>query len=89
MSPQQASDIVSGMLWMAFWVSAPLLAVGFAAGVLISIVQIVTSIQDSAFATVPRLLAFLVALMLSLPWMLTRLLNYTSRLLSDFTPYVH
>lgn len=87
-SSQQVSEIVRGVLWMAFWVSAPLLTVGFIAGILISIVQIVTSVQDSAVATVPRLLAFLVGVMFCLPWMMSRLLTYTVQILSDFGPYV-
>jgi flagellar biosynthesis protein FliQ len=72
----------------AFWMSLPLLAAGFVAGILISLVQIVTSMQDSAFATVPRLAAFLVALMIFLPWMLMRLVAYTALIWGDFGRYV-
>jgi len=42
----------------AFWLALPLLAVGFVAGILISLIQIVTSIQDTAFNAIPRLIAF-------------------------------
>ncbi len=48
---------------MAFWLSAPLLAIGFAAGIVVSLVQIATSMQDNAFSTIPRLLAFLAGLL--------------------------
>jgi flagellar biosynthetic protein FliQ len=75
-------------LLAAFWLSLPLLATGFVAGILISLVQIVTSMQDSAFATVPRLAAFLVALMVFLPWMLMRLVSYTTLIWGDFGRYV-
>ena len=40
-------EILRHALLAAFWVAAPLLAIAFAAGVIISLVQIVTSIQDS------------------------------------------
>ncbi|MBL8231780.1 MAG: flagellar biosynthetic protein FliQ [Bryobacterales bacterium] len=89
MSPSQASDVIREMLWIAFVVSAPLLAVGFVSGIVISIVQIVTSIQDSAFGAVPRLIAFLAAILLCLPWMMAKLLKYSIHTLSDFSPYVH
>ena len=75
-------------LMAAFWMSLPLLAAGFVAGILISLVQIVTSMQDSAFATVPRLAAFLVALMIFLPWMLMRLVAYSALIWGDFSRYV-
>jgi flagellar biosynthesis protein FliQ len=75
-------------LMTTFWLSLPILLVGFIAGIVISLLQIITSMQDSAFSTVPRLAAFLVALLLFLPWMLTRLVAWTSFILGDFSKYV-
>ena len=89
MSQQQVVDLVRQALMTTFWLGLPLLALGFAAGVVVSLVQIVTSIQDSAFGTVPRLVAFLVGLVLFLPWMLMRLIVYTTTLLGDLSRYAH
>ena len=80
-------DILRQALWMTFWLGAPLLAVGFIAGLLISLVQIATSIQDSAFSTVPRLVAFLVVFALLLPWMLKKICAYTIAILGDLGRY--
>ena len=52
--------IVRDALMAAFWLSAPILIIGFVVGIAVSLVQIVTSIQDAAFNTVPRLAAVLV-----------------------------
>jgi flagellar biosynthetic protein FliQ len=71
----------------AFWLAAPLLAVGFIAGVVISLVQIVTSIQDAAFNAVPRLAAFVAGMLLLMPWMLKKITGYTIALFSDFSRY--
>lgn len=87
MSPELVVETVQQALLTAFWVGAPLLAVGFAAGVVVSLVQIVTSIQDTAFNSVPRLAAFLAGLVLLLPWMLERLIRYTVVLFGDFARY--
>lgn len=87
MSEQQAVDLVRQTLVTTFWLGLPLLGVGFIAGVVMSLVQIVTSMQDSAFGTVPRLAAFLAALILFLPWMLMKLMAFTTALLGDFTLY--
>jgi flagellar biosynthesis protein FliQ len=80
-------DIVRQTFWMTFWLSLPLLAVGFIAGVAMSLLQIVTSIQDSSFSAAPRLAAFLVGLMLFLPWMLAKIVHYTTFLFSDLGRY--
>jgi flagellar biosynthesis protein FliQ len=52
-------------------------------------VQSVTSIQDSAFSTVPRLLAFLGGIILLLPWMLMKLMAYTIGILGNLSRYAH
>ena len=54
MNADAVVQIIRDALMMAFWLSAPLLLVGFAASVVVSLVQIVTSIQDATFNTVPR-----------------------------------
>ena len=72
---------------MTFWLAAPLLAIGFIAGIAISLVQIATSIQDNAVSSIPRLAAFLVGMLLLLPWMLQKTMAYTIGLLGDLGRY--
>jgi flagellar biosynthesis protein FliQ len=87
MTPDSVVQIIRNTLITTFWLSAPLLAIGLVAGVLISLLQIVTAIQDSAFSSVPRLLAFLAGIMLLLPWMLTKLMAYTTSIIGDLPRY--
>ncbi len=87
MNPQFVVQIFREALMTTFWLSLPLLAIGFFAGVAISLIQIVTSMQDSAFSTVPRLAAFLGGILLLLPWMLTKLITYTISIFGDFQRY--
>jgi len=87
MTTDFAVQIVRETLTATFWVSAPLLIVGFIIGVVVSLIQIVTSIQDSAFSAIPRLAAFLVSLILLLPWMLSRLMSFTVSILGDVGRY--
>jgi flagellar biosynthetic protein FliQ len=89
MTPETVIHIAREALMTTFWLSAPLLAIGFIAGVVISLVQIATSMQDNAFSTIPRLLAFLVGLLLLLPWMLARCVAYTAGILGDLGRYAH
>ena len=87
MTPEYVIQILREALLTAFWLSAPLLAVGFITGIVMSLVQILTSIQDSAFNAIPRLLAFLCAFILALPWMLHKATAYTVLTLGDFSRY--
>ena len=87
MTPELVIQTVRDALMAAFWLSAPLLMVGFVAGVVMSLFQVVTSMQDSAFSTIPRLAAFLAAMLFSLPWMLKQIMTYSTAILSDFGRY--
>ena len=87
MTPETVVQIIRQALMTTFWLSAPLLASGFIAGIAISLVQIATSMQDTAFSTIPRLVAFLLGLLLLLPWMLQKTMAYTAALLGDLPRY--
>ncbi len=84
-----AIDLFRTAFMTTFWVSLPLLLIGFIVGVVISLVQIITSMQDTAFSTVPRLAAFLIGMLLLMPWMLARMMSYTTALLGDLGRYAH
>ncbi len=73
----------------AFWLALPLLSIGFAAGIAISLTQVLTSIQDTAVNSVPRLLIFLSAILLLLPWMVSRSTAYTADLITNIGRYAH
>ena len=87
MTPDAAAHMVGQMFLAAFWISAPLLAIGFVAGFLISLVQIVTSIQDTAFNTIPRLVAFLGGCLVLMPWMVHKSMAYTIGILGELNRY--
>ncbi len=87
MTPETVVTIIRQCFMTAFWLAAPLLVIGFLAGMLISLVQIATSMQDNAFSTIPRLVAFLAGLLFLLPWMLQRTMSYTIYLFGDLGRY--
>ncbi len=89
MTPDTVVQIVRQTLLTTFWMVAPLLLIGFLTGIAVSLVQIATSMQDNAFSTVPRLVAFLTGFLLLLPWMLARMISYTTVLLGNLSRYAH
>jgi flagellar biosynthetic protein FliQ len=87
MTTDAVVDILRHALLAAFWIAAPLMVIAFAAGVAISLTQIVTSIQDTAFSTIPRVVVFVLAILLLMPWMIHRMTAYTTALLGDLGRY--
>ena len=89
MTPEAAAHTIHAALMAAFWLSAPLLLIGFGVGVIMNIVQVATSLQDSAFSTFPRLAAFLTGFIVLLPWMLKQMISYTVSVFTDISKYGH
>ncbi len=87
MSPEAVSQLIRDVFLTTFWLCAPILAIGFVVGIVMSLVQIVTSIQDSAFSAVPRLLAFLGGLVVLMPWMIHRCVSYAASLFGNLSHY--
>ena len=74
-------------LVLTLLVSAPLLAAGLVVGVLVSLVQAVTQIQEMTLTFIPKVLAVSAALFFFLPWMLTTLVQFTLHVF-EALPYV-
>ncbi len=72
----------------ALLVGAPVLAIATVVSLAVSILQVLTSVQDATVATVPRLLAAAIAAVLLMPWMLKRLSSFAVQLFSDLHPYI-
>jgi flagellar biosynthetic protein FliQ len=89
MTSAEVVELVRGALMAAFWLALPLLSIGFAAGIAISLTQVLTSIQDTAVNSVPRLLIFLGAIVTLMPWMLSRSMAYTTDLITNIGRYAH
>ena len=87
MNPDGVAHMVGQMFVAAFWIAAPLLGIGLAAGIVVSLIQVVTSIQDSGFNAIPRLIAFLGGSLVMMPWMVHRAMAYAVDILGNLSPY--
>lgn len=83
MDPQAAVDLSREALVIATLIAAPALVAGMVVGLVIGLLQALTQIQEQTVAFVPKLLAMAVAIGLTLPWVLTRLLEYTRELIMN------
>ena len=87
MNTDLAIALVEDMLWTAITVGAPILGVALVVGLLISILQVVTSIQEMTLTFVPKILAIVLVLLVFGHWMLTTLVNYSKELISNIPAY--
>jgi flagellar biosynthetic protein FliQ len=88
MSAEMAVQLARKTLEMAFLLSAPILLVATMMGLLISVLQVMTSVQDMTLSTVPRLFAVGLITFLLLPWSLRKLMLFTLDILSDLHRYL-
>jgi flagellar biosynthetic protein FliQ len=83
-----AVDLGREALSVALTVATPMLAVALGVGLLISIFQATTQIQEQTLSFVPKIVAVLLSLILFGPWMLTTLVNYTQRLFFNINNFI-
>ncbi|MDM7914795.1 MAG: flagellar biosynthetic protein FliQ [Candidatus Eisenbacteria bacterium] len=76
MSGDFAVELVRRAVMLAALVSAPMLVTALAVGILISLVQAVTQIQEQTLTFVPKLLALGAVFLFALPWIIVRLVEY-------------
>jgi flagellar biosynthetic protein FliQ len=80
MSESQFIDLLQNAVWLVILLSAPLLLINLLVGLIISIFQAVTQIQESTLTFVPKLLATFLVLVLAGPWMTQMVVDYSHRI---------
>lgn len=88
MTPEFLVDIATKTFRTALLLAAPSLIAGLLAGVVISILQSITQIQEQTLVMVPKMFAVVVIILLTLPWMLQTLLSFTSNLFIHLPDFV-
>ncbi len=80
MTSDTVIDLTSSAIELSLKVALPLLLVGLAVGLVISVFQAITQIQEQTLTFIPKILATVAVLVVGGPWMLDQLLSYTSDL---------
>jgi flagellar biosynthetic protein FliQ len=70
-------------LWMLLWVAAPVLLVVLVVGLVVSVFQAATQINEATLSFVPKIVAAVVVLAVAGPWMMTTLVEYLQRVLQS------
>ena len=77
MTLDQATELIQHSLIMALMVSAPMLCIGLVVGILVSLFQAVTQIQEQTLTFIPKITAMVAAAIILMPWIGERLISYT------------
>lgn len=80
MSLDQATDLVRQALITALIVSSPMLLIGVTVGVLVSLFQAVTQIQEQTLSFIPKIVAMVASAVMLMPWISHRLMEYSAQL---------
>jgi flagellar biosynthetic protein FliQ len=83
MTPGDAVDLVRHMLIMALTVSAPMLLIGLVVGIVVSLLQAVTQIQEQTLSFIPKIVAMVAAAILLAPWCAQRLMDYSREMFTS------
>ena len=88
MTVNDVTAIAEQAIYTIIKCSAPMLLVSLIVGLIVSIFQTVTSIQEQTLTFVPKILAVFVGMMIFGSWILTNLTEFINRLWSDFSIYL-
>ncbi|NLN39984.1 MAG: flagellar biosynthesis protein FliQ [Smithella sp.] len=88
MTPDVVMGLMAETIKTTLLVAAPMLIVGLIIGVLISLFQAVTQIQEMTLVFVPKIVGVLITLVVALPWIMGLLINFTHRLYTSIPIYV-
>lgn len=87
-SEGQVLDIAQEAIYWIIVCSAPMLLISLVVGLIISIFQTVTSIQEQTLTFVPKIVAVFLGMMLFGSWILNNLSGFIDKLWSDFSMYL-
>ncbi len=89
MTVDAVTEMANNALFLIVKVSLPVLLVSLIVGLIISIFQTVTSIQEQTLTFVPKIICVFLALSLLGNWMMTSMVEFTTQLWSNFSLYIH
>jgi flagellar biosynthesis protein FliQ len=81
MDAQSAIDLCREALWTTLIIASPVLVAALIVGLVIGLLQAMTQIQEQSLVFVPKIVVMILVLSISLPWLISRMVQYTSTLI--------
>ncbi|MDR0842539.1 MAG: flagellar biosynthesis protein FliQ [Acidobacteriota bacterium] len=87
MDQEMVLQLAKDTLRVTLWVCGPMLAASLVIGILISVIQVVTSIQDMTLTFVPKVITVFVVFLLTFPWIMHTMISYATQLLGHLETF--
>ncbi|MFZ5450950.1 MAG: flagellar biosynthesis protein FliQ [Thermodesulfobacteriota bacterium] len=88
MNPDMVIGVARQAIQVTLLVALPILGIGLVVGVLVSLVQAATQIQEMTLTFVPKIISIFLGLLILLPWIMNHLVTYTTELFQNIPNYV-
>lgn len=88
MTPEFVIGFARQSIELTLVIALPMLGVGLGVGVLVSILQAATQIQEMTLTFVPKIIAVFLALLISFPWIMDKMITYTQEIFLNFPQYI-
>ena len=88
MTPEFVVGFARQSIELALMISLPMLGIGLIVGVAVSIVQAATQIQEMTLSFIPKIVSIFVALLLSFPWIMDKMITFTQNVFLNIPNYI-
>ena len=88
MTPEFVVEFAKEAIKLTIYLSMPMLGLGLLAGLIISVFQAVTQIQEMTLTFVPKIIAVFLGLLFAAPWMLEQITTFTVNVLENIPMYI-
>ncbi len=89
MSPQAVIDLGAETIWVALLVAAPALIAAVVTGLIVSIFQAATQINEQTLSFIPKILAMTAIMVLCGPWIMQTMVGFTVKLIKGIPESIH
>jgi flagellar biosynthetic protein FliQ len=88
MSPEFVIGFARQSIELTLAIALPMLVVGLGVGVVVSVLQAATQIQEMTLTFVPKIIAVFLALLISFPWIMDKMITFTQDVFLNFPQYI-
>lgn len=88
MTPEFVIGFAREAMETTLMIALPMLGVGLGVGLIVSIFQAATQIQEQTLTFVPKIVAIFIALLIAFPWMLDKMVTFTHNILVEFPNWI-
>ena len=88
MTPEFVVGFARQAIEIALLISLPMLGIGLFVGVFVSVIQAATQIQEMTLSFIPKIISIFVALLIAFPWIMDKMVTYTTEIFLNIPTYV-